>query len=148
MKKKILAAAAIITLSLGGYHLANARPGGWGPGYGQGPCNNYNGQEQLTEEELKTREQFFEDNSELRKKMVIKQTELAAVMNSETPDEQKAAVISGELFDLRNEMHKKAQESGIKRGYGQNGNAPCGGPGMGMGMGMGPGGGPRHGGGW
>jgi zinc resistance-associated protein len=146
MKKKILAAAAIITLSLGGYHLANARPGGWGPGYGQGPCNNYNGQEQLTEEELKTREQFFEDNSELRKKMVIKQTELAAVMNSETPDEQKAAVISGELFDLRNEMHKKAQESGIKRGYGQNGNAPCGGPGMGMGMG--PGGGPRHGGGW
>jgi hypothetical protein len=83
---------------------------------------------------LKAKEKFFDETTELRKKMFSKKTELDAVMSGEKPDEKKAARLSEELFDLRGQMHKKAREAGLtKAGFG------CGGPGMGMGMGMGSG---------
>lgn len=143
MKKKLLATAAIITLSVTGYYVAEAHSAGWGPGmgpgYGQGPCAAYTeDRQQLSEEEQKARDQFYEENTQLRKKIFEKRTELSAVMNSDAPDEKKAAALSGELFDLREEMHRKAQESGMKAGYGVNCNGPYGGNGMGYG------GGPRH----
>lgn len=151
MKKTVLAVATIVTLALAGYHAADARPVGAGapcpnPGYGQAPCFVQDGQAQVTDEELKARQQFFDENSELRKKIISKNAELTAVMNSETPDEKKAAQLSGELFDLQDEMRKKVQASGL--GSNAGGfvcNGPCGGMGMGMGCGAG---GRRHGGGW
>jgi hypothetical protein len=127
MKKKLLAVAAIATIGLGGYQLAEARPWGGGPGMGPGQA-----QEQMSEEDLKARETFFNETTELRKKMFSKKTELKAVMNGEKPDEKKAAKLAEELFDLRDQMQKKAQNAGmVKAGFG------CGGPDMGMGMGRG-----------
>jgi Spy/CpxP family protein refolding chaperone len=153
MKKTVLAVATIVTLALAGYHAADARPGGAGapcpnPGLGQTPpCYAQDAQTQLTDEELKARQQFFDENSELRKKIISKNAELTAVMNSETPDEKKAAQLSGELFDLQDEMRKKVQASGLAGSAGGFGcNGPCGG-GMGMGMGCGAGG-RHHGSGW
>jgi hypothetical protein len=125
MKKTLIAIAAMATLGLGGYQLAEARP--WGGGTGQGT-------EQMSEEALQAREKFFNETTELRKKMFSKKTELQAVMGGENPDEKKAAKLSEELFDLRDQMHRQAQNAGLaKAGFG------CGGPGMEMGMGKGMG---------
>jgi len=87
----------------------------------------------MSEETLQAREKFFNETTELRKKMFSKKTELNAVMSGEKPDEKKAAKLSEELFELRDQMHKRAREAGLAQaGLG------CGGPGMGMGAG------PRH----
>lgn len=133
MKKTLLAVAAIATIGLAGYQLAEARPSGGGSGMGPGNAmmgSPGHGQEQMSEETLQAREKFFGETTELRKKMFSKKTELDAVMSGEKPDEKKAARLSEELFDLRGQMHKKAQEAGLtKAGFG------CGGPGMGMGSG-------------
>jgi len=135
MKKTLLAVAAIATIGLGGYQLADAQPWGGGPGMGSGCAmmgGAGQGQGQMSEETLKARDKFFNETTDLRKKMVSKKTELDAVMSGEKPDEKKAAKLSEELFDLRDQMHKKAQEAGlVKAGVG------CGGPGMDMGMGSG-----------
>lgn len=135
MKKTLLAVAAIATIGLAGFQLAEAQPSGGGPGMGPGGAmmgEQAQGQGQMSEEALKAREKFFNETTELRKKMFSKKTELDAVLSGENPDEKKAARLSEELFDLRDQMHKKAQEAGMaKAGFG------CGGrPGMGM-MGMG-----------
>jgi len=139
MKKTILAVAAIATIGLAGYQFADAQP--WGGGQGMGPGWEMmgpqgQGQGQMSEETLKAREKFFNETKELRKKMFSKRTELDAVMSGEKPDAQKAAKLSEELFDLRTQMHKKAQEAGLAQaGFGPG---FCGGPGGGQGMGYGP----------
>jgi len=141
MKKTLLTLAAIATIGLAGYQMADARPWGGGPGCGMEPGSMMGpgyGQ-QLDEETLKAREKFFTETTELRKKMFSKRTELDAVLSGEKPDEKKAAKLSEELFDLRDQMHKKAQEAGIARGG--FGPGYCNGPGGGQGM---MGSGPHH----
>jgi Spy/CpxP family protein refolding chaperone len=133
MKKTLLAVAAIATIGLAGYQLAEAQPWGGGPGMGPGCAmmgGAGQGQAQMSEETVKAREKFFSETTDLRKKMVSKKTELDAVMSGAKPDEKKAAHLSDELFDLRDQMHRKAQEAGlVQAGLG------CGGMGMGMGWG-------------
>lgn len=143
MKKTLLTIAAIATIGLVGYQFAEAQP--MGPGYGMGPgmgsevemmAGQGPGQVQMSAEALKAREKFFNETTELRKKMFSKRTELDAVLSGAKPDEKKAAKLSEELFDIRSEMHKKAQEAGLAQaGYGPG---FCGGPGGGYGMGYGP----------
>lgn len=139
MKKTLLAVAAIATIGLAGYQLAEAQSWGGGPGMGPGWTmmgGTGQGQGQMSEETLKAREKFFNETTELRKKMFSRKTELDAVMSGEKPDEKKAAKLSEELFDLRGQMHKKAQEAGLAQaGFGPG---FCGGPGGGQGMGSGP----------
>lgn len=122
MKKTLLAVVALVTIGLAGYHLAEAQPqegsAGMGPGWEMmdGAKQNHG---QMSEETLKARERFFNETSDLRKKMFSKKMELEAVMQGEKPDAEKAAKLAGELFDLRTEMHKKAQEAGLaKVGFG------------------------------
>ncbi|MGV1098773.1 periplasmic heavy metal sensor [Thiovibrio sp. JS02] len=143
MKKTLLTIAAVATIGLAGFQLAEARPWAGGPGYMMGGpgCG-----QQVDEETAKAREKFFSETTELRKNMFAKRAELDAVLNATNPDEKKAAKLSAELFDLREAMHKKATESGIA-GRGMGGgyfcNGPGGGPGAGpggRGMGYGPGG--------
>ena len=138
MKKTLLVVAALATIGLAGYQHAEAQPWGGGPGMGPGMgpgCAMMmggagQGQEPMSEETLKAREKFFSETTDLRKKMFSKKTELDAVMSGAKPDEKKAAKLSEELFDIRSQMHKKAQEAGlVQAGYG------CGGLGMGMGCG-------------
>ncbi|MDG4476545.1 periplasmic heavy metal sensor [Thiovibrio frasassiensis] len=139
MKKTLLTVAAIATIGLAGYQFAEAQPMGAGAGMGPGVgmmAGQGQGQVQMSEEALKAREKFFSETTELRKKMFSKRTELDAVLSGEKPDEKKAAKLSEELFDIRNEMHKKAQEAGLAgAGFGPG---LCGGPGGGQGMGYGP----------
>ncbi len=137
MKKRLLTIAAIATIGLAGYQLAEARPWAGGPGYMMGPGYN----QQLDEETLKAQEKFLSETTELRKKMFAKRAELAAAQNNANPDEKKVAKLSEEFFDLREAIHKKATESGLAgRGFGPGAcGGPCGGAGMGMGQGQGQG---------
>jgi hypothetical protein len=60
-------------------------------------------------------------------------------MNSENPDAKRIAQLTGEIFDLREQLHAKAAESGLDlpgmRGLGCGG---CAGPGQGPGLGAAP----------
>ncbi|MFU8818218.1 MAG: periplasmic heavy metal sensor [Desulfurivibrio sp.] len=125
MKKTLLSIALAAVIGLAGFQVAEARqglgPGATaGPGYGRMVAN-------LDEDAIKARQQFHDETLELRRQIVVKQTELQAVLGSQKPDEKKAARLAEELFDLRTQKHQKAREMGIAM------------PGRGMGMGMGMG---------
>lgn len=144
MKKKLLAVAAVVGIGIGlaAWQPAEARGmGGGGCGMGMeagmmgGPMM---GQGKLSEKDMQARQKFAADNTELRKKMMTKRAELEAVMAGTNPDEKKAAALSGELFDLREQMHQKAKEAGITMGPGS-----CG-MGAGQGKAGGKGAGHRH----
>ena len=134
MKKALLTIAAVATLGLAGYQMVDAQP--YGPGYGMmapgyGMMGTGYGGQVPDEATLKAQEKFYQDTTELRKKMVTTRTELHALMSADNPDSQKAAKLSGELFELREQMHAKATEAGITKGFG---GVFCDGPGAGHGM--------------
>lgn len=135
MKKTVLAVAATVMIGLAGYQFAEARPGGGAQGMGPGSAmmgGQMQSQGQMSEETMKAREKFFNDTTELRKKMFSKKTELEAVMRGEKPDEQKAAKLSEELFDLKDQMRKKAQDAGLANaGFGGEGHIMGNGKGFG-----------------
>lgn len=136
MKKSVVTIIAVATLGLAAYQMADARPGagpGTGPGYSQqtpDPATQ------------KAQEKFFKETTELRKQMAAKGAEMHALMSGANPDGQKAAKLSEEMFELREQLRTKAQAAGVSAGFGCG---MCGGPGAGGGMMMGMmGSGPRH----
>jgi len=134
MKKQLVAIALISGLALAGTASAN-----WGKGNGgHGGCGNSSmmrGQmsQQLdpaTQDKVK---QFFKDNQELRKEMVMKRAVKKALMQSQSPDPVEVAKVTGELFDLRMAMREKAEVAGVDQYVGP-GRRGCSGPGGGRGM--------------
>lgn len=90
---------------------------------------------------------FLDETRELRKQLAVKQAGMRALMQASQPDSAQVAQFEGELFDLREQLRAKAQESGLP--FGMMGGCR-GGHGMGMGkgdcgpcMGAGPHGGGR-----
>jgi len=145
MKKVLIAAALIGVIGFTGIRMATADPE---YGYGNGPCRDYNIERPFNNEvNFKAREKFLEETNALRKEIVVKQSTYDALMHQDNPDEKKAAQLSGELFDLRTELQKKAAERGITGGFGCSGRGP-GMMGGGPGMMRGYGGGGRHMRGW
>lgn len=113
MKKTIVALALVLLTGSAGYQLASAQPGpGYGPGssncVGAGPCAN------LDEAALQARDAFHQATAELRKQISVKQAQLQAAING--GDEGRVAALSGELFELRDQMRNQAQEAGIRQG--------------------------------
>jgi len=126
MKKTMLSIALAAIIGMAGFQVAEARQGlgpgaAAGPGYGRMAV-------QPDEDTLKARQQFHDETLQLRRQIVVKQTELQAVLAAQKPDEKRAASLAAELFDLRTQKHQKARELGIA--------LP--GQGLGMGQGMGP----------
>ena len=141
MNKKthwLLVVAVIVSLGLVAVHSADAR--GWGKGQGGYGCSNYTQADQLDEKTIETRNKFRQENEALLKQLVTKKAELRAVFSQENPDSDKAAQLSGEVFELRNALHKKAVEAGVPRPGLFN--AGCDGTGC---QGQGFGGGGKHG---
>ena len=135
MKKSLLTIIAVAAIGLTAYQVADARPGmgdGMGPGYGQ---------QALDPATKKAQEKFFKETTELRKQMSAKRAEMHVLMSGTNPDGQKAAKLSEEMFELREQLREKAQAAGLPAGMG---GGLCGGPGMGGGMMMGMGPGPHH----
>ena len=136
MKKYLVAAALIGAIGFSGVTMANARGNyGYGPGPGYGGCNggrycdNWTGSEKDDEKASA----FFEETKETRKEIVVKRSELDALMRQDNPDEKKVAKLTGELYDLQTQMEEKAGatfEKGARNGYGPGrGFGNCGGRG-------------------
>jgi zinc resistance-associated protein len=142
--KKILVSIAIIG-TLGAFAVQHANAGrGWYGNSGPG-CPYWNsGYSQIQDTAAqKNIDGFLQATVELRKNLAMKQSEYQAVMNSESPDPAKAAAITGEIFQLRNQIRAKAMAAGLNPGFGPGGNSYRGGwgGGYGPGYGYGPGGG-------
>ena len=145
MKKQIIALSLIIGLTMATVASANWGRGG-GRGYGgYGDCPQVQGQmmqgpmfQQLDEATQDKINQFFKDTQPLHKEMAMKRAEKQALMQSDKPDPQAVAKVTGEMFDLRVTIHEKAELAGVDQYVGQ-GRMGFGGrdPGFGHGKGFG-----------
>lgn len=112
---------AVMTLSLGAADSAWAR-GGWG-------CMNANLTPEQSSQLFDLRQQFRNDTAGLRKQMMVKQTELAALWQNPTPDQTQIQAKQQEINDLRNQLQTKRiafqaknrqlfPQASLGRGYG------------------------------
>ena len=128
MKKYLVAAALIGAIGFTGFSMASARGNyGYGQGPGSGDCNGsrYCDKGSFSEQDNEKAAAFFTETKELRKEIVVKRSELDAMMLQDNPDEKKVAKLTGDLFDLQTTMEGKAD----KAFEGRAGNGP--GPGFG-----------------
>jgi Spy/CpxP family protein refolding chaperone len=137
--KKIVTVLTILSLiGFASYKAASAHGGKYfgGNNYGPGYCGNYyNDSTGYTEEDLAALEKFRNDTKVIFKEIVVKRSELNALMRKDNPDETKVAKLTGDLYDLEAELETKADAAGIDNRY-----AYIHGPGMMSGYGWGPGG--------
>ncbi len=75
---------------------------------GMAPC-----QYQTDTVAQKARDKFLAETVDLRKQLAEKKAVMRAVLNAGTPDTVKASQVAGELFDLREKLRIKAQETGL-----------------------------------
>ena len=138
MKKTATAAALIAALTFAGIQSASAHGGRYysGNDYGPGYCGTYNSKPRgYTEEYQAAFEKFRDDTKAIRKEIVVKRSELNALLGKDNPDETKVAKLTGNLYDLEAELETKAEAAGIDNRY-----AYRHGPGMMRGYGWGFGG--------
>ena len=130
MKKYLAAAALIGAIGISTISLANGRGMyGYGPGPGYGDCNGGRACDNwsLSGKDDEKASAFLAETKEIRKEIVVKRSELDALMRQDNPDEQKVAKLTGDLFDLESKMGEKADKTFEGRA------------GMGYGPGPGPG---------
>ena len=121
MKKYLAAAALIGLIGFTGITMANARGYGYGPGPGYGDCDGGGRycSNWYAEGDDKKATVFREETKELRKEIIVKRSELDALMRQDNPDEKKVAKLTGDIYDLENQMETKAEKSfGDRAGYG------------------------------
>jgi zinc resistance-associated protein len=114
MKKYVAAAALIGAIGLGTISMANARGNyGYAPGPGYCDCGGgrYCETGAFSEKDDEKTSAFFAETKELRKEIVVKRSELDAMMQQDNPDEKKVAKLTGDLFDLRTQMEEKAEKT-------------------------------------
>ena len=131
MKKYLAAAALIGAIGFTGITMANARGNYWyGPGSGDCNGGRYCDKGSFSEKDNEKATAFFAETKELRKEIVVKRSELDAMMQQDNPDEKKVAKLTGDLFDLQSTMEEKSGktfEGGGRPGYGPGpGNGNCG----------------------
>ena len=125
MKKTFVIAALVVGMGFIGLQQASAE-GGMG-----GSC--LKGSPGYTQLDAATKvkvDKFYIETQDLRKQMVMKHAEAAALMQSTNPDSAKVAQVAGEIFDLKTTLQTKAEAAGVQ---GVNGCGGCQGPGPGMG---------------
>jgi zinc resistance-associated protein len=137
-KKKIMLATILTTsIALAISQSALAQPTDAGV-QGKGSPSYHSQMDPTTQ---KARDKFFTETVELRKQLAEKNAAMQAVLNAGTPDTDKASKLAGELFEIREKLRVKAQETGLPMpmlmmGHGDMGGMPC--------QGMGEGRGKRH----
>ncbi len=126
---------AALVISLGGVDSAWAR-GGWG-------CMNANLTPEQSAQLFDLKQQLMNDTAALRKQMMVKQTELAALWQNATPDQKQIQAKQQEINALRGQLQAKnttfqvqAQKISPQAGMGMGRGA---GRGMAMGQGCGQG---------
>jgi zinc resistance-associated protein len=114
-----LALTATALISLSSFTPADAGPGGYGGGRGFcGNCDPQGQQQALSPEAQQAREEFMAKTTDLRKQLVVRKAELRALMAQQNPDEKRVAALTGETFDLRNQLRQKAVEHGLPGQFG------------------------------
>jgi len=131
MKKYLAAAALIGLIGFAGISMANGRGNyGWGRGYSDCGSSRYCNAWGYSEQDDEKAAAFLAETKELRKEIVVKRSELDALMRQDNPDEKKVATLTGDLFDLESKLDEKAAKNFEGRpGYGHGpgpGNGNCG----------------------
>ncbi len=130
MKRLLTIAALAMVLGVAGLEGAEARWGGgpYGAGYGcGGSCYD-----QENGEGSEAWQKFQDETADLREKLYDLRTEYAELLAQDNPDKDEANRIWSEMFDLRQQLQKKADAAGFGpgsgngRGYGRRGG--CNGP--------------------
>lgn len=116
--KKIIATAAILgIISLAGVHAASAH-GGRYYSNNYDYCGSYGTYDNtITKNDAEAIEKFRAETKSVRKEIIVKKSELNALLRSDNPDETKVAKLTGELYDLTAELDAKAEETGIRSRY-------------------------------
>jgi len=121
----------VSAIAIGGLQIAGANP--QGPG-SYGPGHRYEQQgrrslQQCNAAFIKAQNKFLDTTVSIRKAMTTKRAEMRAIMKNAAPNAEQAARLSGELFDLREQLRAKAQENGLNvsalrglMGMGRHGN--------------------------
>jgi zinc resistance-associated protein len=99
----VMVLALALSLSLAASSWAGPRGGCWGGGPG---AMNLNPEQAGKLFDLKHK--FMNDTAELRKKMVVKRAELAALWKADKPDEKAIVAKQKELNVLRGQMQEKS----------------------------------------
>ena len=110
MKKLLMAVALVGLIGFAGIQMASAH-GGYARGDNYGYCGQYSEGDDTKDDA--TLEKFRSETNEIRKSIVVKKSELSALLRQDNPDEKRVAQLSGEVFDLENELNKKAADKGI-----------------------------------
>ena len=120
--------ALVAFVGLAGINMAEAQwGGGWmmgngNTGYGPGACNGPGGRGGNTSANYENMEKFHNDTADLRQQLFEKRSEYYEAINQENPDKELAKELWSQLFDLQQQMHEKAVDSGIMQpGYGMQG---------------------------
>ncbi len=90
-----------------------------GTGYSQTEGNNIEFQERLNK--------FLEETLDMRQDLAAKQAEAQQEMISANPDRKKLALLTEEIYQLRDALQVKAQESGVDTGLRSGSGCVCGG---------------------
>ena len=114
MKKALIVSALVGVIGFAGIQTVSADAG---YGFRDGSCRENSRNEYRDEAGMKAREKFMEETVALRKELAVKRAEYRALMEHDNPDVKRAATLSGELFDMRNEIQQKALERGIPGAY-------------------------------
>lgn len=115
-KKNIILGVVIVgTIALTGLQAAGAdpagpNPAGPGPQHGQLYDQHY---KSLDPAAIEARNKFLDATTSIRRKMAVKRSERRAMMASSIPNAKRVGKLSGELFDLREQLRAKARESGL-----------------------------------
>jgi zinc resistance-associated protein len=139
----VVVLALALTLGLAASSWARPGGGGMGCGMGGGMMGAMNLSPDQAGKLFDLKEKFRTDTAEVRKQMMVKHAELAALWKAETPDEKAIVAKQKELNTVRGQMLEKSVAFRLEarkiapqlaRGFGRGM-----GGGMGHGGGMGPG---------
>ncbi len=114
-KKIILGIVFVGSIALTGLQAAGASlagPGSAGSGP-HGPLYNQNYKSHINQAAIEARNKFLDATTLIRREMAVKRSEKRALMASSIPNVKRVGKLSGELFDLRERLRKKARESGL-----------------------------------
>ena len=116
MKKLVTALAIISVISLASIQIASAHGGNYSNNYDY--CGSYSTDDlTINEKDAEAIEKFRAETNSVRKEIVVKRSELNALLRNDNPDEKKVAKLTGDLFDLETELEAKAEKTGIRGRY-------------------------------
>ena len=113
MKKLVTAAAIVSIISLAGIQTASAHGGNYSNNNDY--CGSYGTYDRTnTEKDTAAIEKFRAETQTVRKEIVVKRSELNALLRNDNPDEKKVAKLTGDLYDLETELEAKAETTGVR----------------------------------